>query len=351
MATVSYTEDPLVLTVNQNIIVRPVFEQEANVRPTANFTFTTSGLTATFRDTSSDSDGTIVSRRWEFGDGSTSTETNPTRTYATGGAYSVKLIVTDDRNGTSEKIQEVTVSATQQRYTVTTLVETITNNTTSQTTTGGNVELGPRTDGSIQYSRTSPQQFIAGASVSLRAIVNAGYEFLGWKELPTGNVDKTKTEINITVTQNTTLTAQFRSVDGGDGGTTWRNCTTGVVSSGSPPSGWVQKSYSGGGVCYEAPEGTVTFEPTLQQALQFVHTRGETYPSPVTIRAVNPSSVYAYSVTLEPGDNKFVFTPSTFTVRPSSQTSFTAVPTQVLIDALPDGTAELSLKVTINRTS
>ncbi|HVJ63212.1 MAG TPA: S8 family serine peptidase, partial [Tahibacter sp.] len=40
-----------------------------NVAPTANFTATTSGLTANFTDTSTDSDGSIASRAWNFGDG------------------------------------------------------------------------------------------------------------------------------------------------------------------------------------------------------------------------------------------------------------------------------------------
>jgi lysyl endopeptidase len=53
-----------------------------NVAPTANYSFTVSGLTATFADSSSDSDGSIASRSWNFGDGSTSTATNPSKTYS-----------------------------------------------------------------------------------------------------------------------------------------------------------------------------------------------------------------------------------------------------------------------------
>ncbi|HSX58720.1 MAG TPA: S8 family serine peptidase, partial [Tahibacter sp.] len=40
-----------------------------NVAPIANFSSTTSGLVANFTDSSSDSDGTITSRSWTFGDG------------------------------------------------------------------------------------------------------------------------------------------------------------------------------------------------------------------------------------------------------------------------------------------
>jgi PKD repeat protein len=80
-----------------------------NVPPVANFTFTTSALTASFTDTSTDSDGTIASRSWNFGDGTTSTSTNPSKTYAAGGTYTVVLTVTDNAGGTGSKTSAVTV--------------------------------------------------------------------------------------------------------------------------------------------------------------------------------------------------------------------------------------------------
>ena len=83
-----------------------------NVAPTANFTFTTSGLTATFTDGSSDSDGTIASRSWNFGDGTTSTATNPSKTYSAAGTYSVQLTVTDNGGLTNSTTRSVTVSST-----------------------------------------------------------------------------------------------------------------------------------------------------------------------------------------------------------------------------------------------
>jgi len=82
-----------------------------NVPPVANFTFTTSGLAATFTDSSTDSDGTISSRAWNFGDGGTSTATSPSHTYAASGTYSVSLTVTDNGGATNTKTQSVTVSS------------------------------------------------------------------------------------------------------------------------------------------------------------------------------------------------------------------------------------------------
>jgi PKD repeat protein len=83
-----------------------------NVSPTANFTFATTSLTANFTDTSTDSDGTIVAWAWNFGDGATSAQRNPSHAYAVGGAYTVTLTATDNSGGTSTIAKTVTVSGT-----------------------------------------------------------------------------------------------------------------------------------------------------------------------------------------------------------------------------------------------
>jgi len=83
----------------------------ANLPPTANFSASSSGLTANFTDTSTDTDGSIASRNWNFGDGSSSTTANPTHTYATGGTYTVQLTVTDNGGLQNSISKSVTVSA------------------------------------------------------------------------------------------------------------------------------------------------------------------------------------------------------------------------------------------------
>lgn len=82
-----------------------------NVPPVANFSVVTSGLTATFTDSSTDSDGSIASHAWNFGDGSTSTATSPSHTYTAAGTYTVSETVTDNAGATNAKSSSVTVTS------------------------------------------------------------------------------------------------------------------------------------------------------------------------------------------------------------------------------------------------
>ena len=83
--------------------------------PTASFTYTATGLTAAFTDASTNTGGTIGTRTWNFGDGTTSNTTSPVHVYAVSGTYVVSLTVTDSSNGrASTRSGAITVVATTQ---------------------------------------------------------------------------------------------------------------------------------------------------------------------------------------------------------------------------------------------
>jgi len=82
-----------------------------NQSPTAAFTHSCTELACTFTDGSTDADGTITSRSWNFGDGQTSTATNPSHTFASAGTYPVALTVSDNGGAQSTTTVNVTVTA------------------------------------------------------------------------------------------------------------------------------------------------------------------------------------------------------------------------------------------------
>jgi len=83
-----------------------------NQAPVASFTYNCTDLSCSFTDASTDADGTIASSSWTFGDGGTSTATNPSHTYATGGTKTVTLVVTDNNGAASNTASQlVTVTA------------------------------------------------------------------------------------------------------------------------------------------------------------------------------------------------------------------------------------------------
>lgn len=84
------------------------------VPPKADFSFSPTspeaGDEVRFTDKSTD-DGQIVSWRWDFGDGTTSTEQNPKKKYTQSGTFRVKLTVRDNDGAESTAEKSITVKA------------------------------------------------------------------------------------------------------------------------------------------------------------------------------------------------------------------------------------------------
>ncbi|MCL7958452.1 MAG: S8 family serine peptidase [marine benthic group bacterium] len=83
----------------------------APIPPTAEFSWECTGLTCSFTDSSSDDPaGGLIAWSWDFGDGATSTEQNPTHTYAATGTWTVVLEVTDSDDLTDQVSHGVEVT-------------------------------------------------------------------------------------------------------------------------------------------------------------------------------------------------------------------------------------------------
>jgi PKD repeat protein len=84
----------------------------ANVAPTAAFTSSVNGLVANLNGgASADSDGTIATYAWDFGDNTTGTGVTATHSYATAGTFTVTLTVTDNGGLTGTKTGTVVATA------------------------------------------------------------------------------------------------------------------------------------------------------------------------------------------------------------------------------------------------
>ncbi len=88
-----------------------IFEAEPKP-PIADFSWTSDGLKVDFTDKSTDSDGTINSWYWDFGDGITGSEQQPTHIYTESNVYAVTLTVTDNDGCIDSTSIDVTIEET-----------------------------------------------------------------------------------------------------------------------------------------------------------------------------------------------------------------------------------------------
>jgi PKD repeat protein len=87
-----------------------------NLAPTAAFSSTLvtplMGQEISFRDESSDPESRLTRVEWDFGDGSTTTQSNPSHSYTRGGEYIVKLTAWDDEGASASATKAIVVTPT-----------------------------------------------------------------------------------------------------------------------------------------------------------------------------------------------------------------------------------------------
>ncbi|MEO1594438.1 MAG: PKD domain-containing protein [Pseudomonadota bacterium] len=93
-------------SVTQSVTVT---EAGSGAAPTASFNVFCRSSFCFFVDQSTDSDGSIVSWSWDFGDGTSSTQQNPFKVYGSSGTFAVTLTVTDNDGNTNSTTQDVTL--------------------------------------------------------------------------------------------------------------------------------------------------------------------------------------------------------------------------------------------------
>lgn len=98
----------------QSDLSEPLRVMIENRAPTSNFEMNVDtaveGTSIQFEDLSLDEDGSITFWTYDFGDGTSSSEANPSHVYDTAGMYQVSLSVTDDDGARSQHIAEISIS-------------------------------------------------------------------------------------------------------------------------------------------------------------------------------------------------------------------------------------------------
>ena len=174
-------------TVTEQVVVSP-----PNAKPQAAFTSSTEGLALSVdASTSTDSDGTIASYAWEFGDGATGTGKTATHTYLGGGTYQVKLTVTDDDGSTDSASKELVITGPPAPFALDAFNRVVTGGWGTADLGGSWVRSGSATNFAVSNGNGTIRMGSAGAgpSVALPNVSSLDTDLrlqVGLDKMPTG---------------------------------------------------------------------------------------------------------------------------------------------------------------------
>ena len=228
----------------------------ANVAPTSQFTVScTERVCSVNGASSSDSDGTIASYSWNFGDGGTATGATPTaHTYGVNGSYPITLTITDDDGATGTSTQTVDVAATPPPASDVSYVgqnQATVQSATPQVNVPTAVQIGDRLVLIGNYS-TSPANPATPAGWTLAGSkVATGMESYVWTKQATvgdaGSVVTTplaasaKESLSLTAYRGVASTGALAAVANGTDATTTQHPSPTVT---APAGGWVIQAWS-----------------------------------------------------------------------------------------------------------
>lgn len=314
MAQYQATNNPLNLTVNENIYVVPVFEPLPQITPTPSLT---PGVSVTPR---------------------VSVTPVPTSTPAASPTSLITVRIAAVVSGEPASV------------------------------VGGRVEFRSPSINSTEIRVNSP------ATIIVKATPAAGFRFIHWESyspmLDTIFVESQNVETNLSVDKDTTYYAVFERITVTPTPTpsitqtprvtpgisptptpssvSWKSCIDGRINPGSPPVGYVQGIYLGesGGICWE-PGTQIGFTPSLNN-IEFTYQRGTaSFPQPISFVAQNPSYSKSYRVNFSTNNTFFVVNPSVLNLPPRGQQRFTVSVKNDTINQIDDGKTGFGLQVEI----
>lgn len=170
-------------TLLSSFAVSVNFGGSGNQPPTASFSRLATGLSVSFdASASGDSDGSIVSYTWTFGDAGVGSGKAIAHSFASAGSYNVTLTVTDDKGAAASIVQSITVSpvAPSQTASITQVLDNVGASTGPLAQGATTDDTTPTLSGTLSAALTATQSvrvFTGGTVLGAATVVGTTWSF------------------------------------------------------------------------------------------------------------------------------------------------------------------------------